>query len=80
MQLRQLERQRAWLPSEEKAPAGSVLMTLLVAVLEETTEVRRRMSLLEEVVSWDLLANDGPLHESMTEAEEWAIPSKEAIW
>ncbi len=80
MQLQQLERQRAWLPSEETASTGSVLMTALVAVLEESEEIRRLISLVREVVSWGLMANDAVLHESITEAEEWAIPSKEANW
>ncbi len=80
MQLRHLERLRAWLPSGEMAPTGSVLSTVLVAVLEETTEIRRRISLLAEVASWGLLPDHAALLESMTEAEEWAIPSKEEIW
>ncbi len=80
MQLQQLDRQRAWLPSEEMASTGSVLMTALVAVLEESEEIRRRISLVREVVSWGLIANDAVLHESIAEAEEWAIPSKEANW
>ena len=80
MQLQQLERQRAWLPSEEMASTGSVLMTALVAVLEESEEIRRRISLVREVVSWGLMADDAVLHESITEAQEWAIPSKKEIW
>jgi len=80
MQLRHLERLRAWLPSEVMAPTGSVLSTVSVAVLEETTEIRRRISLLAEVLSWRLLADDAALLESITEAEEWAIPSKKGIW
>jgi len=80
IQLRHLERVRAWLPSEEMAPTGSVLMTVLVAVLEETTEIRRRINLLAEVLSWGLLPDHAALLESVTEAEEWAIPSKEEIW
>ncbi len=80
MQLQQLERQRACLPSEEMASTGSVLMTALVAVLEESEEIRRRISLVREVVSWALMADDAALNESIAEAEEWAIPSKKEIW
>ncbi len=80
MQLQQLERQRALLPSEEMASTDSVLMATLVAVLEESEEIRRRISLVREVVSWGLMADDAVLHESITEAEEWAIPSKKEIW
>ncbi len=80
MQLQQLERQQACLPSEEMASTDSVLMAALVAVLEESKEIRRRISLVREVVSWGLMANDAFLHESITEAEEWAIPSKKGIW
>ena len=47
MQLRQLERQRAFLPSLAAAPPGSVLMTVLVAVLEESEKIRRRIGLLD---------------------------------
>ena len=80
MQLQQVEGQRAWLPSEEMDSTGSVLMTALDAVLEESKEIRRRISLVREVVSWGLMAGDEDLHESITEAEEWAIPSKKEIW
>ena len=80
IQLRHLERLRVWLPSEKMAPTGSVLRTVLVAVLEETTEIRRRISLLAEVLSWGLLPDHAALLESITEAEEWAIPSMEEIW
>ncbi len=80
MQLQQLERQRACLPSEEMVPTDSVLITALDAVLEESEEIRRRISLVREVVSWGLMADDAVLHESVTEAEEWAIPSKKEIW
>ncbi len=80
IQLRHLERLRVWLPSEGMAPTGSVLMTVSVAVLEETEEIRRRISLVREVVSWGLMADDAVLHESITEAEEWAIPSNNEIW
>ena len=80
MQLQQLERQRAWPPSEEMASTGSVLMTALVAVLEESEEIRRRISLVREVVSWGLMADDPVLHESIEEADEWAIPSREENW
>ena len=80
MQLQQLEGQRAWLPSEQMDSTDSVLMTALEAVLEESKEIRRRISLVREVVSWGLMADDAVLHESITEAEEWAIPSKKEIW
>ncbi len=80
LQLRHLERLRAWLPSEETAPTGNVLSIVLVAVLEETTEIRRRISLLAEVLSWGLLPDHAALLEYITEAEEWAIPTKEEIW
>ena len=80
MQLRHLERLRAWLPSEEMAPTGSVLMNVSVAVFEESAEIRRRINLLAEVASWGFLADDAALLESITEAEEWAIPSKKGIW
>ena len=80
IQLRHLERVHAWLPPEEMAPTGSVLSTVSVAVLEETTEIRRRISLLAEVLSWGLLPYHAALLEYITEAEEWAIPSKEEIW
>ena len=46
--------QRAWLPSEKMASTDSVLMTMLVAVLEESEEIGRRISLVREVVSWGL--------------------------
>ncbi len=80
MQLQQLERQRAWLPYEEMGTTDSVLMTALVAVLEESEKIKRRISLVREVVSWGLMAEDAVLHQSITEAEEWAIPSKKEIW
>lgn len=80
MQLRHLERLRAWLPSEGMASTGSVLMIVSVAVLEETSEIRRRISLLAEVLSWGLLPDHAALLESINEAEEWAIPSKQEIW
>ncbi len=80
MQLQQLERQRACLPSEEMDHTDSVLMTALAAVLEESEEIRRRISMVREVVSWSLMADDAVLHESITEAEEWAIPIMEEIW
>ena len=80
IQLQQLEGQRACLPSEEMDSTDSVLMTALAAVLEESKEIRRRIGLVREVVSWGLMADDAVLHESITEAEEWAIPSKKEIW
>ena len=80
IQLQQLDRQRASLPSEEMASTDSVLMAMLVAVLEESEEIRRRISLVREVVSWGLMAYDAVLHESITEAEEWAIPTEKEIW
>ncbi len=46
-QLRQLERQRVFLPPVAATPPGSVLMTVLVAVLEESEKVRRRVGLLD---------------------------------
>ncbi len=79
-QLRHLERLRVWLPSEGTAPTGSVLSTVSVAVLEETTEIRRRINLLAEVLSWGLLPDHAALLEYITEAEEWAVPSKKEIW
>ncbi len=47
MQLRQLEMQRAFLPPVAATPPGSVLMTVLVAVLEESEEIRRWIALLD---------------------------------
>ncbi len=79
-QLRHLERLRVWLPSEGMAPTGSVLSTVSVAVLEETTEIRRRISLVTEVLSWGLLPDHAALLEYITEAGEWAVPSKKEIW
>ena len=79
-QLRHLERLRVWLPSKGMAPSGSVLSTVSIAVLEETTEIRRRISLLAEVLSWGSMPNHAALLESITEAEEWAIPSKKEVW
>ena len=61
MQLRHLEKLRAWLPSEGMASTGSVLMIVSVAVFEETAEIRRRISLLAEVASWDLLPDHAAL-------------------
>jgi len=52
MQLCQLERQRAFLPSVADTPPGSVLMTVLVAVLEESEKVRRRIGLVDLASMW----------------------------
>ena len=47
MQLCQLERQRAFLPSLLAAQPGSVLMTVLDAVLEESEKIRGQIGLLD---------------------------------
>ncbi len=92
MQLRQLERQRAFLPSVAATPPGSVLMTVLVAVLEESEKVRRRIGLLDLAPTRArsrLFSNSiWPTTPIMMEADteftdkpgEWTLPSKEQIW
>lgn len=52
MQLRQLERQRAFLPPVSATPSGSVLMNVLVAVLDESEEIRRRIALVDLASMW----------------------------
>ena len=47
MELRQLERQRACLPSVVATPPGCVLMTVLVAVLEESEAISKHIGLLD---------------------------------
>ena len=92
MQLRQLERQRAYLPPVAATPPGSVLMTVLVAVLEESEKVRRRIGLLDlaptrarsTMFSNSILPTTSIMLETDTvfnvKADEWTLPSKEPIW
>ena len=91
MQLCQLEKQRAYLPSMVSTPPGSVLMNVLVAVLEESEKIRRRMGLLDLVpirfrsrmLSNSILPTNPILMEADAEftgkAGEWTLPSKEHI-
>ena len=92
MQLRQLERQRAFLPPVAATPPGSVLMTVLVAVLEESEKMRRRIGLLDLAPTRArsrLFSNSiSPTAPMMMEADtdftdkpgEWTLPSKESLW
>ncbi len=92
MQLRQLERQRAFLPPVAATPQGSVLMTVLVAVLEEAEEIRRGIALLDlaptrarsRLFSNSILPTAPIMMEAGTEFTdkpgEWTLPSKEQIW
>ncbi len=92
MQLRQLERQRAFLPSLAATPPGSVLMTVLDAVLDESEKIRRRIALLElaplRVRSFIFSNSILPTTPIMMEADtgstdkagEWTLPSEEQIW
>ena len=92
MQLCQLERQRAFLPSVAATPPGSVLMTVLVAVLEESEKMRRRIGLLDlaptrarsRLFSNSILPTAPIMMEADTEFTdkpgEWTLPSKETIW
>ena len=91
MQLCQLERQRAFLPSVLAAQPGSVLMTVLDAVLEESEQVRRRIGLLDLApkrlrsrnFSHSVLPTIPIKTETSTEfsdeAGEWTLPSQEQI-
>ena len=91
-QLRQLERQRAFLPSLAATPPGSVLMTVLDAVLDESEKIRRRIGLLELAplrVRSRMFSNSIlPTTPVMTEADtgytdktgEGTLPSEEQIW
>ena len=92
IQLRQLERQRAFLPSVAATPPGSVLMTVLVAVLEESEKVRRRIGLLDlaptrarsRLFSNSILPTAPIMMEADTEFTDkpgaWTLPGKEPIW
>ena len=92
MQLRQLERQRAYLPPVAATPPGSVLMTVLVAVLEESEKMRRRIGLLNlaptrarsRLSSNPILPTTPIMMEADNEFTdkpgEWTLPSKEPIW
>ncbi len=92
MKLRQLERQRAYLPPLAATPPGSVLMNVLVAVLEESEKVRRRIGLLDlapmrarsTMFSIPILPTTSIMLETDTvftvKADEWTLPSKEQIW
>ncbi len=92
MQLCQLERQRAFLPSVAATPPGSVLMTVLDAVLEESEQVRGQIGLLDlapkrlrsRMFSDSVLPTTPMMTESSTElsdeAGEWTLPSDEQIW
>ena len=92
LQLRQLERQLAFLPSVVAAPPGSVLMNVLVAVSEESEEIRRRIGLLDlapiRVRSHMFSNSTFPTTPIMMEADtestdkagEWTLPSEEHNW
>ena len=92
IQLRQLERQRAFLPSLTATPPGSVLMAVLDTVLDESEKIRRRIGLLElaplRVRSRMFSDSILPTTPVMTEADtgytdktgEWTLPSEEQIW
>ncbi len=91
MQLRQLERQRAFLPPVAATPPGSVLMTVLVAVLEESEEIRRGIGLLDlaptrarsRLFSNSILPTAPIMMEADTaftdKPGEWTLPSEEQI-
>ncbi len=91
MQLRQLERQRAYLPPVAATPPGSVLMTVLIAVLAESEKMRRRLGLLDLAptrASSRMFSNSIlPTAPIVTEADteftdkpgEWTLPRKEEI-
>ncbi len=91
MQLRQLERQRAFLPPMAATPSGSVLRTVLVAVLEESEKVRRRIGLLDlapirarsRLFSNSILPTAPIMMEADTEFTdkpgEWTLPTEDHI-